>query len=441
MSAPFAITAQWEHLERGSAEERACYAALGIRVGEHYLTTAHDTFVQRVRDHVHLSAYRMAEWLAWNWWRLRWEPLRMRPDNDWAQSHRMGTIGGGFVWPLIEVASDGEFITLSAEPSQPSPAEPLRYLSRERITIESQAWERGVDSFVEQVIGQLRAEAVPETNLDRIWAELRAERNDAAAAEQRRLEAQLGFDPDQVDESLLEGLITDAATVGLEAVSELATLRSSVAAAPTVSELREAAQAHGVPTQAPTLDVGFVRAPPSISPPPSRHGWEVGADFAKMLRAARHMNGEPLGDEALAALGGVDAAVLHDEPARTSVPLAFTLADEDAQDRLVLRSRWHEGRRFELARLIGDRAFQTEAQLRPATQMSTYRQKVQRAFAAHLLCPYDALEDLLKGDYSPEAQDDAARHFEVSVRTVQTQLVNHGSISRDILTIEPDRAA
>ena len=36
------------------------------------MTEAEDAFVKRVRKEVYLSAYRLAEWLAWNWWRLRW---------------------------------------------------------------------------------------------------------------------------------------------------------------------------------------------------------------------------------------------------------------------------------------------------------------------------------------------------------------------------------
>jgi hypothetical protein len=90
------IEADWETLERGSREERACFAALGIQYGDVWLTRADDSFVNRLRDKVHLSAYRLAEWLAWNWWRLRWEPKSSR--NQWALAHRMTTIGGGYVW-------------------------------------------------------------------------------------------------------------------------------------------------------------------------------------------------------------------------------------------------------------------------------------------------------------------------------------------------------
>src|SRR5215212_3124138 len=89
------LTADWEHLDEGSPEERACFGAIGLGYGNVWLTQVNDTFVNRVRSKPLLSAYHLAEWLAWNWWRLRWEPRSPRPD--WAFAHKLATIGGGYV--------------------------------------------------------------------------------------------------------------------------------------------------------------------------------------------------------------------------------------------------------------------------------------------------------------------------------------------------------
>ena len=56
---------------------------------------------------------------------------------------------------------------------------------------------------------------------------------------------------------------------------------------------------------------------------------------------------------------------------------------------------------------------------------------MQRAFAAELLSPFAAVEDMLGRDYSEEKQNEVAEHFAVSPMTIQTQLVNHRSIDRD----------
>ncbi len=101
---------------------------------------------------------------------------------------------------------------------------------------------------------------------------------------------------------------------------------------------------------------------------------------------------------------------------------------------MVLRSKWDTGRRFELARLLGDHLFfGAEAPILPATRAYTFRQKVQRAFAAEFLSPFEAVEDMLKGDFSPEAVEEAAEHFAVSTVTIETLLLNHGLIERDSL--------
>src|SRR5260370_13467765 len=91
------ISAEWERLDEGELEERACFAALGIQCHDRWLTEGLDGFVNRVRQAPLLSAYHLAEWMAWNWWRLRWEPRSSAPE--WAFAHRLTTIGHGYVWP------------------------------------------------------------------------------------------------------------------------------------------------------------------------------------------------------------------------------------------------------------------------------------------------------------------------------------------------------
>jgi hypothetical protein len=90
--------------------------------------------------------------------------------------------------------------------------------------------------------------------------------------------------------------------------------------------------------------------------------------------------------------------------------------------------------------LIGDRLFIAGGRLHPATHTSTYRQKAQRSFAAEILCPFLVLDDLLDGDYTAEAQQDAADHFAVSPMTIEAQLKNHRRIDRDPSDFDRDGA-
>jgi len=92
------------------------------------------------------------------------------------------------------------------------------------------------------------------------------------------------------------------------------------------------------------------------------------------------------------------------------------------------------GRRFELARFLGDYlSSRGSGAWLPATDAHTARQQYQRAFAAEFLCPIGPLADFLAGDLGPAAIDDAAEHFAVSERAVETQLANHRLLPAGIL--------
>lgn len=426
LSSSLKIEADWETLEKGSPEERACYAALGIQYEDVWLTRAEDSFVNRLRDKVHLSAYRLAEWLAWNWWRLRWEPKASRPN--WALAHRLPTIGGGYVWPNITIFSDGERIVFLTKPTPLRAQEPLRYIEDLPAVVRASTFESAVDQFIDQVRGQLRAEHLKTTNLDDLWEAVLAERADPKAALRRRFEALLGFDPDEADNARIDTLVADSMTLGEESVAEVAASRSGTEDAPTAGELQQIATEKGFDCKPHDMARLLSKAQlPSSGQVPA---WVRGAEAARELRNQEQLGAASLSNTRLAELAGTSE--LHLKERDVGPGFSFAL-DKNAQSgRIVLRSKWEAGRRFELARLIGDRlAGNGVGKLFPATRSYTYRQKLQRSFAAELLCPFDALMDMLQGDFSTETIDEAAQYFNVSALTVRTLLVNHHQIERD----------
>jgi hypothetical protein len=437
VSTDFEIRADWEKLERGTPEDRACFAAIGLRYGNVWLTEAEDSFVHRVRGQVHLSAYRLAEWFAWNWWRLRWEP-RTRAV-DWVLAHHMTTIGGGYVWPNLTIFSDGERIVWLAKPTQPDAREPIRYIANIAAIVLPGSFESALDRFVEQVLGQLHEEGVQASNLAAVWENVRNERSDPQLAERRKLEALLGFDPDEADDAVLERLILDATTMGRGAVEEIAAespLQGEVLTASKLGEVADAVGFESHPRDSVHLDSNTVL--PRVGQSPA---WLRGAAAARALRNQQNLGAAPLGSSRLAQMAAVTADVVESRD-RLSI-FSFALDRTPTRGRIVLRSKWATGRRFELARIIGDRlaGSTSDGQLHPATHSFTYRQKFQRAFAAELLCPFDALEHMLHGDYSAEAMQDAADYFEVSPLTVRTLLVNHKRLEREDLDEEGELVA
>lgn len=420
------IVAEWEQLEAGSPEDRACFAAIGIFLGELALTEADDAFVNRIRRKVHLSAYKLAEWFAWNWWRQRWESSTRAPD--WAMAHRMPTIGDGYVWPNISIISDGERITLVANPTEQHAAEPLRYIADIAGVVRAADFEGAVIRFIEQVRGQLREENIEATNLDHIWADVCAERADPETAKRRELEALLGFDPDEASAVLLERLIVEEAEIGDSAVREMAATSFGGGKVLSVGELKKIADSIGFdarPGDAVQLRSGAKL--PAIGSVPA---WRRGTAAAQALRAQERLGAGRISNAKLTKMSGVASTSLAGF--KKGRDISFAMDDDQNSGRVVLRSKWEVGRRFELARLLGDRVSKSWAgRLIPATRTSTYRQKFQRSFAAELLCPFEALDEMLDGDFGEDKQEDAAQHFSVSPLAVRTLLVNHSRIKRD----------
>lgn len=427
------IEADWETLDRGTAQERACFSALGIRYGHVWLSEAQDNFVNRIRQKPHLSAYRFAEWLAWNWWRLRWEPYRRIPD--WALAHRMTTIGGGFIWPNITIFSDSERVTLLTKPTQSLPQEPLRYITDLAAVVRAGEFENSIDRFLDLVIGKLRAESIVNTNLDQIWASVCAERADSAASKRRRFEAMLGCDPDEANEVTIERLVADSESLGEKAMNEIAAHKTKTGDVLSAEQLHQVAATNGY--DATPGNAVKLNAKASLSPVGQVAAWKRGAEAAQALRSQEHLGIVPISNDKLADMMGLTPDIISERSAspELSFELDFELDDiRRSSGRIVLRSKWEDGRRFGLSRLLGDRlAGDGDSLLFPATRAHTYRQKMQRAFAAEFLCPFDAVEDMLHGDYSSESIEDVAQHFAVSELTVRTLLVNHGCIDREDL--------
>jgi len=433
MTAAFRITVagRWLAHDYGDATERATLGQLEIFAADRCLTLLQDREAGALRSFASLSAHDLAFWLAANWWRLRWEPERT--GTDWAMSHRIAAIGRGYVWPNITVLSDGEQITVQARPTAGAAWEPIRYLENWDAVIAAAAFEAGVAAFVDEVLGRLAACRVQGSELSELWAELRRERRDAEVASLRRLEALAGYDAGEAPGKLIEALRARAATDGPGAVDEIAAGfgGEAVSAADTIDR---ALGAHGIECRGDSI--GKLAQ--------ARRRWQdAGAPHERAAAAAhlaRHLwsfgDAAPIPDKALAEIVGADPKLLSEAG---DIPIAAARRGNGARApwRALLRSRYPEGRRFELCRLIGDAADATgEDRLLPATAAKTSRQKFQRAFAQEFLCPVRALIETL-GTSHPEDDEieAAAAHFQVSPLLVRTTLVNHKIVPRDELAM------
>ena len=378
----------------------------------------------------YLSAYPLATWLAWNWWRLRWEPRYdgAFKNSKWLGAHNMQRAGAGFVWPDITFACDGWRMLVVAKSTPEHPGRPIRYVTDNISLITADSFENGVDEFFDATLSKLREYSIMDTELHECVEELRAERDDEELSKYRRLEAMLGHDPDDGDEQIVSRLIADIENMTESAIHELAALGASNKRIPSIDELRALAKKSGFSSNlADTVTPLGESELPQYGAGPA---WERGVAAARALRERERLGSdEPLDDRRLAEMAGVSVQALqHLERASE---FAYAIAMEGDERRIVQRSKWSTGRRFDIARLIGDRvAIQGELPLRTATWMSTYRQQLQKAFAAELLAPIEAVDAFLAGQYDEERQQEAADQFMVSPMLINSLLKNNNKIER-----------
>lgn len=437
------ITLSTETLDSGPPEEAATFGVFAIAANDRLLTEGVDTATAELRHGPRVSGYPIAEWLAWSWWRLRWEgesPTARRAAREWSFAHRMSAIGGGYAWPGVEIVSDGRQCFLSSEPTLDTGSVLFRYIGADRrVLVSAEVFEAAIDEFLDSVKDRLDEGGLCDTNFHRLLSDLGAERADPALARFRRLEAQLGLDPDEIDADEIHRRLADAAALGEEALGEVAADTASRGAGPermmSAADFIAAAERSGF--DADWRDAAAPGGTADLPRPGEAPAWRVGKDMARCVRdRAGLANGGPVSNARLAELAGTTADAIA-RNRRCAAGMAFALRRRGAGGRLALRSKWATGRRFELARLVGDRLFASSTggsaeNLFPATRAYSYRQKAQRAFAAELLSPFDAVDDMLRGDdYSEDSQRRAARHFDVSEMTIQAALVNHRRLARD----------
>ena len=429
MSDELKFDTAWETLQDGAEVEKAGFGLLSIRSGRICLSEGLDMFTDSNtrRDGPLVSGYHFAYWLAWNYWRLLYETKPEHIDADWSFAHDVNTIGEGYVWPQVRIWSDGLCSILSPRPSHAEEREPFRFLADTPIVLPNDRLETAIDQYVGKMLERLNEKQIHLSELAGLYAELCDERRNPALARQRRLEARLGLEPGEDHDTEVQPLIDAGKAFGESAMDEVAQGLRRRPKLQSSQGIRKQARAFGYAYR-PSDQFRFSNA--AFQYDPSQQPWRLANNMVAKLRDDEALPKRPVSNKRLAELFGTRPTVL-DGKAKGG-EFGFSLAaDTDQNGQVVLKSsQWESTRRFALARLLCDSLLHEQEPLHPSFSISTYRQKTQKAFAAELLCPYDALKDFLGDDFSNEKQQTASKHFNVSERTVESILKNHGDIER-----------
>lgn len=428
MTDRFRFDFEWLSAGDFHSDERASFADLSIVVDSEIVTEVEDLLAKTVRHFIRVSAAPVAQWLAINWWRLRWEPLRA--TLAWRMSHQLGAAGGGYAWPNLIFCGDGDFLLVESRPTSAGPGAPVRYLNTFGAWVPLAEFERTVDDFMEAVGERLTFLERSDSPIRGLWIEVCAERQDPAQAEWRKLEALLGFDPDEAPEDLVVGLQGQFVEAGQSAVEEIAAA-AQVDAMEQLGILMNGARDHAIPIQIPDSDA----LRPEIESIDRRWlPWQRAEVAARRVRKRWGLEPGPIRDQVLADLLSLSGRFLSDKGDRLPFPAGYR-TDDDRTIKIVMNRKPPTGRRFALARLVADHLYAGQGDhLLPVTTAKTARQTFQRAFAQELLCPWSDLIAFLDSE-EPDEEDieDAADYFSVSPLLVKAALVDRGQLNRERL--------
>lgn len=410
---------EWLLPLEGPPEIRNTSCAIRMQAGGHVVTRVIDRWSRSTRDHIYVSAFPLAKWIAESWWRLMWEPASSAEDSvDWRLCHELAAAGYGYLWPMLRFASDGETVEIVSAPLDPGGKSTIRYVEAARTSLPIAAFEHALDQFVAVTLTRLGEMGPQESGLRNLWLEIRRERNDFEVSNWRRLEARLGCDPGDLPDSAATRLQDLANVAGLAGRDEIA---SACGGRPdpefALARFMEFAESGGIR--------GHSNLPRVTPVDPGMAPWEKGYALARNVRQVLQLNGDCVLNHQLDGLLGTPSGFVKDGKASGNAPSGLVVREGASNHRIFMRRTGSVARRFEAARLVADMLVQpaTETWL-PATDVYTSRQKLQRAFAAEFLAPVRLLESRLGEDVSEEAIADAADSFGVSSTVVDRQLEN-----------------
>ncbi|MCD8503477.1 MAG: hypothetical protein LRY56_09345 [Burkholderiaceae bacterium] len=236
----------WMPPVKGDPEVSVTAARIDICVDDVSLTRHQDAWSQAVRDDVFVSAYPLAMWFAHSWWRLNFESLPMQqPSHDWRMAHELGAANHGFVWPRIILGADGQCVCIWAAASSAAD-QSVRYLQGLDLPrrVPLAGFQQTVSGFIQTVIDRLESQSVRGSDLAQLWQLVQRDMSDPKAFRFRKLEAALGFDPQECPEDLLGCALQWQAQMGEVAFSELLPAIASAGETPDLSRIAHLASAN-----------------------------------------------------------------------------------------------------------------------------------------------------------------------------------------------------
>jgi hypothetical protein len=183
------------------------------------------------------------------------------------------------------------------------------------------------------------------------------------------------------------------------------------------------------------MDLSWLPEPEDARP--AELPWQRGERLARHLRKTFGLDpSERLESETLESRLGMSLGTLQHRPELSVAGGLSPTSDRSTGFvKVAFRGSHGNAKRFAVARLIGCALVsERDSALLPVTDARTNLQRVERAFARELLCPWEGLTAYVEREgLDDDAIRGAAEHFEVSERLVLSTLVNKEMLPRNAL--------
>ena len=425
---------EWETDDSVTGVELASTcASLTVRLHDTVLTRVVDDLNGRVRDHVHVSLYPLAEWLASNWWFLLHESdyRTGREDGAFLQRHSLGPSREGYRYPNLCVFPQGTKTRVTWK-HLGSPWSGVQFLSRSGDElIERDQFVESCEGLVDAIAARLASSGVKDTCLQEEWQAIRTV--DPAERKFCEMAAALGLDPYDMDGSQSAALMqVEGELEGAVREEALPILRSGRLGAQvaSITQLLRMTRQRPLPLQR-IVDAREeiqrgIRC--SAQNPP----WTTGYLLARTTRSTLGLNGT-----ALRSWASLSKALGEPRIQKGRLPRSRVFGDVaglegvvacngDGDPALSFRARGHGASdRFLFCRAVAEviTGSQSDTLL---TRSRSERQQVGRAFAAEFLVPSESLRQQVDREVLDEDEvDDLARRFGVSSSVIEHQVAKH----------------
>jgi hypothetical protein len=410
------VSLEWDDGGGVRAKElQATWCRLEISIGDRFVTLLRDRRTGSFRQSIHVSAYPLAEWVAYHWWALQ---AAVAKPGLTSPALSLRSVGEGFPWPRLRFAPDSDSMLLQWERSVDDRVD---FVDEGTVRVDMQSFLRTAAAVVENTLSRLDDAGVPRTPLHDEWQAVNGldddERRFALAA------ARLGADPYDMPESVAAALVSASAALPPDLLDDVLTVAEPGSLQDLVAWVVAAVPGRGsvaAPPAAGDLDGwrASVRASTRRAPGPAP--WARGFAAARDVRPAVETSpSDPVGlDDVVVTL-----------PQRFPHRSIDAVGNESDVVRLVVPDgRSRTGLRFSQARALY-RALTTEHD-RPfaLTSARTGVQQAERAFAAEFLAPITGIRERVPGPLSTVTDDDIDRladAFGVNPLVIRHQIDNH----------------